>query len=317
MESALVAESPAMQAVLTVIDRAAATDATVVLIGESGTGKSRLARYLHGRSSRRDQPFVAVDCGALPPTLLESELFGHEAGAFTGAHKPSEGLIRSAAGGTLFLDEIGETSPAVQLRLLRVLQERVVRPVGATRDVPVDVRVVAATHADLQASVRGGEFREDLYYRLSVVPVRVPPLRERTEDILPLAERFMSRACASYCVARCDVSPTLIDVLREHRWPGNVRELENVVERVAILGGGSGPLGIESLPTDLRDALTAIRPAGDTSADGAPIATLAQVERRHILRALEHHGGHRKATAEALGIGVNTLWRKLKSYGVS
>ncbi len=196
---ALVARSPAMGRVLELAHRAAQSGATVLITGESGTGKERLARFIHGESPRRAGPFVAVNCGALPEGLLESELFGHTKGAFTGATADRPGLFRAAAGGTLFLDEIGETTPATQVRLLRALQERVVRPVGANRDVPVDVRVVAATNRDLEEMVAEGAFRTDLYYRLRVVPLRVPPLRERPEDLLPLARQFIARTCRA-CV---------------------------------------------------------------------------------------------------------------------
>ena len=306
----LVARSPAMRRVLDLARRAAASDATVLVTGESGTGKERLARFIHATSPRRDGAFVAIDCGALPDTLLESELFGHRRGAFTGATHDKEGLFVSASGGTIFLDEIGETSPALQVRLLRVLQERVVRPVGATRDVPVDVRVVAATHRDLEAMVGEGRFRQDLYYRLCVVPLRLPPLRERREDVLPLAQAFIAETCRRNHCGPCSLSSSVLDALQSYLWPGNVRELQNVIERAVVLAGDKPQIQLDDLPPELRGAPAHL--AGEAGA----ILPLAEVERRHILATLERLGGDRKATAKALGISANTLWRRLKRYGL-
>jgi transcriptional regulator with PAS, ATPase and Fis domain len=306
----LVAKSPAMRRLLELADRAAASEATVLVSGESGTGKERLARYLHGHSRRASGAFVAINCGGLPETLLESELFGHRKGSFTGATADKKGLFEAAAGGTLCLDEIGETSPAVQVRLLRALQEHTVRPVGATADIPVDVRIIAATNRDLDAMVRERAFRKDLYYRLHVLPLEVPPLRERKEDLLALARQFIARACTEYSCGPCALSPAVLDLLLAYDWPGNVRELENAIERAVVLAEGKPRIEPADLPPEIRD-----RAQASAGGSGNPL-TLAEVERRHILATLEGLGGNRKATARALGIGENTLWRKLNRYGV-
>ena len=299
-----------MRRVLDLASRVAPSEATVLITGESGTGKERLARFLHARSRRAAGPFLAVNCGALPETLLESELFGHVRGAFTGAAAGRKGLFEAASGGTLFLDEIGETTPAVQVRLLRALQERTVRPVGASRDVAVDVRVVAATNRDLDALVADGRFRADLYYRLRVVPLHVPPLRERREDILPLARTFIARTCAANRCGPCALTAEVLDVLQAYTWPGNVRELENAIERAVVLAEGKPQIDVADLPAEVRGLSgTAVRPDG-------PVLPLAEVERRHILATLERFGGNRRRTAEALGIAPNTLWRRLRRYGV-
>jgi transcriptional regulator with PAS, ATPase and Fis domain len=298
-----------MQRLLELAERLAPTDATVLITGESGTGKDRLARRIHVRSQRRDGPFLAINCGALPESLLESELFGHKKGAFTGASEDKRGLLEAARGGTVFLDEIGETSPAVQVRLLRVLQERRVRPVGATAEVPVDVRVVSATHRDLEELVRTRAFRQDLYFRLRVVHLHVPPLRERREDLVPLARQLISAACSEYSCGPCTLSPEALDLLAAYTWPGNVRELANAIERAVVLAEQKPHIEPGDLPPEIR---------GESSAPEAPggeVLTLAAAERRHILAVLERCDGNRKRTAEALEIGDTTLWRKLKSYG--
>lgn len=302
-----------MRRVLELASRAAPTEATVLITGESGTGKERLARYLHANSRRATGPFIAINCGALPESLLESELFGHRKGAFTGAAADRQGLFEAAGGGTLFLDEIGETTPAVQVRLLRALQERRVRPVGATGDVPVDARIVAATNRDLEAMVRGGTFRKDLYYRLRVVPLEVPPLRERPDDLLPLARAFIARTCADNHCGPCALSSEVLASLEGYAWPGNIRELENAIERAVILAEGQPRVELGDLPPEVRGTAptSRIESGGD-----APILTLAEVERQHILSTLKRLGDNRKATASALGIGENTLWRRLKAYGM-
>lgn len=308
----IVKKSPAMQRVLALADRAARSEATVLITGESGTGKERLARYIHEHSSRRKGPFVAINCGALPEQLLESELFGHKKGAFTGAAEDTKGLFEAAEGGTLFLDEIGETSPGLQVRLLRALQERTVRPVGATRDVPVDVRIVAATNRDLEVLVAEKSFRKDLYYRLRVVPLHVPPLRERREDLLPLARAFIARTCTENSCGPCALSSEVLDLLLAHDWPGNVRELENAIERAVILAENQPTIRPEDLPPEVREA----RPSAVHTEALPSILTLAEVEKRHILDTLKRLEGNRKETARVLGIGENTLHRKLKSYGI-
>lgn len=308
----LVRKSPAMQRLLELADRAARSAATVLITGESGTGKERLARYIHEHSSRHEGPFVAINCGALPEQLLESELFGYKKGAFTGAAQDTKGLFEAAEGGTLFLDEISETSPGLQVKLLRVLQERTVRPVGATRDVPVDVRIIAATNRDLEVLVAEKSFRKDLYYRLRVVPLHVPPLRERREDILPLARAFIARTCTENSCGPCALSAEVLDLLLAYDWPGNARELENAIERAVILAENQPTIRPEDLPPEVREArLSAAR-----TEDLPSIPTLAEVEKRHILDTLERLQGNRKETARVLGIGENTLHRRLRNYGI-
>ncbi|GAB4207048.1 MAG: hypothetical protein OHK0013_24290 [Sandaracinaceae bacterium] len=307
----LIARSAAMRRVLALAERAAATDSTVLITGESGTGKERVARFLHTRSRRGKKAFVAVNCGALPETLLESELFGHKKGAFTGAARDKQGLFEAASGGTLFLDEIGEMPLSMQVKLLRALQEHSVRPVGSTKDVPVDVRVVAATNRDLGALVGAGGFRKDLLFRLRVIPLELPPLRERRDDILPLALQFIAETCKQNACGPCALSSDVLDALHAYAWPGNVRELENAIERAVVLADGQPKIELGDLPPEIRT------PAATPSAPVEPeVLTLAEVERRHVLATLERFGGNRAATARALGIGENTLWRKLKAYGV-
>ncbi len=306
-----IAKSPAMRRVLELARRAAHSEATVLITGDSGTGKERLARYIHEQSRRARGPLVAINCGALPETLLESELFGHTQGAFTGAGADKRGLFEAAEGGTLFLDEIGETSPMMQVRLLRALQERAVRPVGSTRDVPVDARIVAATNRDLTRMVAEGAFREDLYYRLRVVPFELPPLRERPEDLLPLARLFITRTCADNSCGPCSLSSAVLDVLGRYDWPGNIRELDNAIERAVILAEGQPHIEVCDLPPEIRDNVAMARQRSEDQ-----LVTLAEIERRHILETLERLGGNRKAAADALGIGVNTLGRRLKTYGL-
>jgi transcriptional regulator with PAS, ATPase and Fis domain len=300
-----------MQRVLELAKRVAASHATVLISGESGTGKERVARFIHESSPRREGPLIAVNCGALPEHLLESELFGHKKGAFTGAIADAKGLFVAAGGGTLFLDEIGETTPSLQIRLLRALQERTVRPVGSTTDRAVDVRIVAATNQDLEALVEDGKFRKDLYYRLSVVALEVPPLRERQEDLLPLARAFIGRTCKENACGPCALSSEVLDRLLAYDWPGNVRELENAIERAVILAENQPAVRVEDLPSELRGVPRVATMPGDEA-----IRTLAEVEKQHILHALERLDDNRRATARALGIGENTLWRKLKSYGL-
>lgn len=306
----IVAKSQAMQRVLELARRVARSEATVLISGESGTGKERLAQFVHAQSQRSSGPFVAINCGALPEALLESELFGHVKGAFTGAIADTQGLFSAAAGGTLFLDEIGETSLAVQVRLLRALQERTVRPVGATRDRRVDVRVITATNRDLPAMVAAGTFRTDLYYRLRVVALDLPPLRDRPEDLLPLARLFIGQTCGENHCGPCALSAEVLDKLQQHRWPGNIRELQNAIERAVILADGKPRIEIADLPPELREL-----PRGGLFEE-RDILTLAEVEQQHIVAVLERLDDNRKATAQALGIGENTLWRKLKSYGM-
>jgi DNA-binding NtrC family response regulator len=304
----IVARSGEMERVLDLVARVAPTAATVLIEGESGTGKEVIAKAIHHASPRTSGPFVAVNCGALPEALLESEIFGHVRGAFTGATASKRGLFEEADGGTLLLDEIGEMPPTLQVKLLRVLQSGEVRPVGSTQATTVDVRVLAATNRDLELMVRQGSFREDLFYRLNVIALRIPPLRERRDDITPLAEHFLERFARQQGRALTLGGPA-IERLVSYGWPGNVRELENAMERTAILARG-GVVAVEDLPPALVQEVAAT-PAGD-----APTAeTLADAERAHILQVLARHQGHYQRAADALGIGRTTLWRKLKDYG--
>jgi DNA-binding NtrC family response regulator len=306
----LVAQSPAMHAVLDLVERVAPTDATLLIQGESGTGKEVIAKAVHHASARAARPFVAVNCGAVPETLLESELFGYVRGAFTGATLNKLGLFEEAAGGTLFLDEIAEMPAALQVKLLRALQSGEIRRLGATQSATIDVRVIAATHGDLAALISQGTFREDLFYRLNVIQLVLPPLRDRREDIPALAEHFLARASGK--LGRpLRLAPATLERLLRYPWPGNVRELENAIERAAILARGEV---IE--PDDLPPHVSAGLQLGPSPALPRQI-TLAEAERALILQTLERFGGNHTSAAEALGIGRTTLWRKLKEYGLS
>jgi DNA-binding NtrC family response regulator len=305
----LVAQSPAMQDVLDLVERVAPTDATLLIQGESGTGKEVIAKAVHHASARATRPFVAVNCGAVPETLLESELFGYVRGAFTGATVNKIGLFEEATGGTLFLDEIAEMPPALQVKLLRVLQSGEVRRLGATQTATIDVRVVAATHGDLAAMISQGTFREDLFYRLNVIQISLPPLRDRREDIPALAEHFLARS-AGKLGRELRLSAEAVERLLRYPWPGNVRELENAIERAAILARGAT---VEA--TDLPPHVAAGVQLGPSPTLPRQI-TLAEMERIHILQTLERFGRNHSGAAEALGIGRTTLWRKLKEYGI-
>jgi two-component system response regulator HydG len=295
----LVGRSPVLQRVFDQIRAVAETEAAVLLIGESGTGKELVARAIHHNSARGDGPFVAVNCAAIPENLLESELFGHERGAFTGADRKRRGLFAEASGGTLFLDEVGDLPLALQAKLLRVLQERTVRPVGGSQDVPLDLRLLTATHRDLLAMVAEGRFREDLYYRLAVIPLRLPSLRERPEDIMLLATHFLERAVGSLGKDLKGFDDEATAWLLRHRWPGNVRELENVVERAATLARGPR-ITLADLHTEF---------AAPASGGGSR-PTLAELEAQYIQRVLEETRGDKVAAARILGISVRTLQRR-------
>jgi len=304
----LVAESAAMKEVLAAARRVAATDASVLLLGESGTGKNQLARLIHYSSKRAAAPLVEVHCAALPEALLESELFGHEKGAFTGAHERKTGHLAAADTGTLFLDEIGEVTPATQVKLLRFLQEREFVPVGSTQTRKVDVRVVAATNRDLDHAVKAGTFREDFYYRLNVFAIHLPPLRDRREDILPLADRFLS----SRGVPPSRLSAAARDRLHDHAWPGNVREMENALERALILAGDDeiggehfGRLGRASERSEIRG-----QRAADVLREGF---NLDDFERELIDAAIERAGGNKAAAARLLGITRRRLYSTIQS----
>jgi Nif-specific regulatory protein len=305
--SGLVAASPALRRVLAQVDRVAAARSTVLLVGETGTGKEQLARRLHRASPWAAGPFVAINCGALPEGLLESELFGHEKGAFTGAERRRAGYFELADGGTLFLDEIGELPAAAQVKLLRVLQEQEVRRVGGTEAIPVSVRLVAATHRDLRAEVRAGRFREDLFFRVHVLPVEVPPLRERPEDVEPLALHFLEGfARRAGCAPRA-LTPAAADRLRAYRWPGNVRELENLVERLLVLGE-DGPVEVEELAGLVPDPAAPEASLHDRS--------LFEQEHRLLVDALAHAAQNQSQAARHLKISREQLRTRMKRYGL-
>jgi DNA-binding NtrC family response regulator len=305
----LIAGSAQMAQVLDFVQRVAPTDATVLIQGESGTGKEVIAKAIHHASARARGPFVAINCGALPEALLESEIFGHVKGAFTGASANKKGLFEEAGRGTLLLDEIGEMAASLQVKLLRALQSGEIRPVGSTQAITVDVRVIAATNRDLEQLVHQGAFREDLFYRLNVIPLLLPALRERREDIPLLAEHFLARA-GQRLGRPLRMSPAAMDRLLRYPWPGNVRELENAIERSAILARQE-VIEADDLPPHVRGDI-ALGPAPSLERE----QTLAQSERAHIIRTLERCGWNHSRAAETLGIGRTTLWRKLKEYRI-
>jgi len=305
----IIAKSNSMAQIVDLARRVARVDATVLITGESGSGKERIARLLHDESTRAAGPFIAVNCGAITETLLEGELFGHARGAFTGANHDRPGLFEAASGGTLLLDEVGEVSPGMQVKLLRALQEREVRRVGENKSRKVDVRIVAATNRDLAEGVASGGFRQDLYYRLKVVELRVPPLRERSDDILPLARVLLADAAVRMRRKISGLAPGAADQLLRYDWPGNVRELENAMERAVALARGSR-IEVEDLSEDIRQALPI-----PVLATGK-VRPLCEIEREYITAALELNSGNQTQTAEQLKIGSATLYRKLKSYGM-
>ncbi|MFB3818354.1 MAG: sigma-54-dependent transcriptional regulator [Candidatus Methylomirabilales bacterium] len=307
----LVGKSAAMEQVLRTVNRIAATDANVLIEGESGTGKGLVAQSIHRQSRRAEAAFLAINCSGFQDALLESELFGHEKGAFTGATSPKPGLFEVADGGTLFLDEVGEMSPAMQAKLLQVLDSRELRRVGGTRVTRVDVRIIAATNKRLADEVQAGRFREDLYYRLNVVGVTMPPLRDRKDDIPLLVEHFLDRHRTSVGPAK-SMAPEAMRALTEYAWPGNVRELSNIVERLAILTPGA-VIGPEDLPVSLRGAPRAAA-APAPSPDVPP--SLSEVEREHIARVLAHTRGKKMQAARLLGIDLKTLNKKIKDYSI-
>jgi PAS domain S-box-containing protein len=306
----LTSRSPLMQRIFEVLPAIATSPSTVLVLGETGTGKEVVARTIHSLSPRNKGPFVAVNCGALPDTLLESELFGYKAGAFTGANKDKLGRFALAKGGTLFLDEIGEISPALQVRLLRVLQERIYEPLGAVRSESTDVRVIVATNKDLIDEVRKGLFREDLYYRVNVVRLELPPLRRRKEDIPLLVDQFVDRFNRLQQKFVQGISVEALSLLMAHDWPGNIRELENTVERAFILCN-NGPIGI----AHLSEELTAHGTAVGTDADLRSARDI--LDAQTILGALERNDFNRLAAARELGIHKTTLFRRMKKLGIS
>jgi DNA-binding NtrC family response regulator len=313
----LVGEHPLIQQIARVVRKVAATDATVLILGESGTGKDLVARAIHLQSERAPNPFVPVNCGAIPGELLESEMFGHERGAFTGAAAPRAGLFPLADGGTIFLDEVAEMSPSLQVKLLRVLQDREVRPVGGDRVVYVDVRVVAASNKDLAAEVAAGRFREDLFYRLDVIPLTMPALRERRSDIPLLVRHFLARENGKRGGRPLSVSEDAMVYLWEYDWPGNVRELENVVERLAVLADDA-VIGVADLPPAVR-ALPGCRSASRVTLETAGLdlnAAVEEFEQRLIADALRRTKGNKQAAARLLGIKRTTLLAKLRRHAL-
>lgn len=314
--SALIGHSAAMRKVLDVVGRVAETKTTVLITGESGTGKERVARELHDLSDRKSGPFLVVNCGALPEALMESELFGHEKGAFTGASQARPGLFREAAGGTLMLDEVGELSLGLQVKLLRVLQEKKVRPVGSAHETPVDVRILAATNRDVEGDVAAGRFRQDLYYRLNVIRIELPPLRDRPEDIGRFAETFLRRFGEDMGKDVHGFTPDALRVLATYEFPGNVRELENIVERGVALSR-SPLIGLGDLPVEVSGFAGQASPSlVNLPDDGCNLDEIVQeVERRLITDALERTGGVRTAAAALLGVSFRSLRYRLQKLG--
>jgi DNA-binding NtrC family response regulator len=302
----LVSQSNPMRRLVDLARRIASVDSTVLITGETGTGKERIARFVHDESGRCKGPFIAVNCGAIAETLLESELFGHVHGSFTGATNDRIGLFEAATGGTLLLDEIGEISPGMQVKLLRALQEREVRRVGENTSRPFDVRIIAATNSELIEEIKTARFRKDLYYRLNIIELHVPALRDRREDILPLARMLLAEAADRLKRTVVGLSPRAADQLVRYDWPGNVRELENAMER-AVAVTRSARTELDDLPEEVRQAVPVPSQLG-------PVKPLDDVERDYILAVLEHNEGNQTRTAEQLGIGTATLYRKLKKY---
>jgi len=306
----IIGKSEEMTKVFKMIEKVADTEATILIYGESGTGKELIAREIHYASRRNQGPFVSINCGALPKDLLESNLFGHTKGSFTGAYKDSPGLFTVSEGGTFFLDEVGEMSPATQVKLLRALQEREIIPVGGTKPIKINVRLIAATNADLEREVNEGRFRTDLFYRLNVIPLRLPPLRQRRDDVPLLAEHFLKRFSGDG--KEKGLGPDTLDSLLRYDWPGNVRELENVIERAVILNDG-GDIRVQDLP---EKVIRGPSRRGTLVID-TPTMTLEELEREYIMKVLQHTSWQKKRASEILGINPSTLYRKLLSYGIS
>ncbi len=306
----IIGESDAMKNVFRMIERLSQSDSTVLILGESGTGKELIASTIHYQGKRKDAPFVIVNCGALPENLIESELFGYEKGAFTGATRRKPGRFELADGGTIFLDEVGELPPSVQVKLLRVLQDGTFERLGGTETIKVDVRVIAATNRDLEREVREGNFREDLYYRLAVIPLTLPPLRERREDIPLLIEHFLQR-CNSRLGKQIVFSKDAVEALMEYPFPGNVRELENIVERMVTLCE-SDRVKREDLPQHV------LKKGQKKDTPAQPLTKVAQeAEKQYIIRVLKQTGGNRSRAASVLGISRKTLWEKMRQYGIN
>ncbi len=305
----IIYKSEVMHQVLKMVDRVAPSGAPVLILGESGTGKELIARSVHEKSQRADKPFVAINCGALRETLLESELFGHEKGAFTGAYNRKIGLAEAASGGTLFLDEIGELSPGIQAKLLRFIQEGEVYRVGGKEPIKVNIRLISATNRELDAEVLKGTFREDLYYRINTITVHSPPLRRRKEDIPLLVTYFLARGNSRILNRGQEMSPEALQALMKYEWPGNIRELQNLCERLQILADGH-TIQVSDLPE------TILKPENKlVIGQYDPTLTLHELERRYIVEALKHFDGNKTQAANALGITIKTLYNKLHEYG--
>jgi DNA-binding NtrC family response regulator len=312
-EFAMIGSSPGMRGIFDKITKTAPTSGRVLITGENGTGKELVARAIHEHSRRADGPFIKLNCAAIPGELIESELFGHEKGAFTGALQQRRGKFELADGGTLFLDEVGDMNPSAQAKVLRVLQENELERVGGSETIRVDVRVLAATNKNLEEEIAAGRFREDLYYRLNVVPIEMPPLREHREDIADLVEHFLVMVCASNDRKRKQIAPAAVSLLMQYDWPGNIRELKNVVERLVILTGEQDQI----TEADVQDALPRVKPVKAGYQRGVPLRELvAAAERNIILEALTSHGHHISNTAKELHLERSHLYKKMKALGI-
>ena len=310
-----IGHSEPMQEVYVLIEKVAAAPAAVLITGESGTGKELVARAIHQRGPRREGPFIPVSCGALPESLLEAALFGHKRGSFTGAEADREGLFEAAGGGTLFLDEISDVSAAMQTRLLRVLQEGEVTRIGESQPRPVDVRIISATNKELRIEVQAGRFREDLYFRLNVIPIHLPSLRERREDILLLTEHFLQRYCQALGRPMLELTLEAKRVLLDYEWPGNVRELEHEMERVATLSDADRPISLDLLSEEVREVRSAAWKENQLQ-EGTLKEQIGRIERRLLEEALEKNGWNQTRTAEQLGLTRQGLIKKLQRYGI-
>ena len=304
----IIHKSDLMKQVMTMVHRVAPSDASVLILGESGTGKELLARAIHAKSRRHNKPFVAINCGALRESLLESELFGYEKGAFTGAYSRKVGLVETAHGGTLFLDEIGELSPGVQAKLLRFIQEGEIYRIGGREPIKVDIRLISATNRELDAGVMEGVFREDLYYRINTITIHAPPLRRRKEDIPMLINHFLSKGNSHVINCGRKMSEEAMRVLVKYDWPGNIRELQNLCERLQIMAEGER-IQVSDLPEDIVD------PNNKGSMEEYPSLTLSELEKKYIIKTLDFFNGNKTKTASTLGITIKTLYNKLHEYG--
>ncbi|MEW6058210.1 MAG: sigma-54-dependent Fis family transcriptional regulator [Bdellovibrionota bacterium] len=314
-DGAIIGSSQAMANIISMVDKISPTHATVLVQGESGTGKELIARRLHYKSERSQKPYVTINCGALQETLLESELFGHEKGAFTGAVAQKMGLVETADGGTLFLDEIGEMSLGIQSKLLRFLQEGEIYRIGGKKPMRVDVRIISATNRDLEREVKEGRFREDLFYRLNTITLRMPPLRKRKEDIRPLVDYFLKNSKFGGAVNIKRVDPRVFEVLDNYDWPGNIRELQNTIERLKILAENN-EIRLEDIPFNIRMPKTRAEGGLHSSSEFNVDMSLEELERHHIMRILSFHHGNKTKTAQTLGVTIKTLYNKLHRYGL-